>query len=397
MTPVDRIPLVLAVDERLRTTSICVGVAYGSRHDPAGRGGLAHMLEHLLMSAPVAGGTPLVQHIESRGGSANAETGLEHMLFYAQVDADDADEAAELLLGGVLGPALDEATLETERAAVLQELAAAEADPADVVQDAFLATLFPGHPLGRPVGGTTREVLALDLDAVTRGHREQFLTAPLAVAVVGPRLPGPLAALADGRSESAARAAAPAAPLAAVRAAEPAWPEGFGWVAVGGRSAGLADTNRHRYAVLANLLGSNASSVLYRELRVAAGLAYSFQAWDRGYTESGAWRVLIGVEAGNGPGAVDIVTRALARLAADGPTAADLDAARRHVRMALVLDTETPMEHARLLAMRALTRPAPWDVARELAEIAAVSADDVRRAAAELSAGLVAVVRPEAS
>ena len=92
MSAMSRMPVASVVDERLRTTSICLGVAYGARHDPENLGGLAHMLEHLLMAAPVDGKGPLVEYIERLGGNANAETGLEHMLFHAQVDAADADE-----------------------------------------------------------------------------------------------------------------------------------------------------------------------------------------------------------------------------------------------------------------------------------------------------------------
>ncbi|WP_405977650.1 M16 family metallopeptidase [Streptomyces sp. NBC_00158] len=393
MTPADRISVITAVDDRLKTTSICLGVAYGARHDPPDRGGLAHVLEHVLMSAPLPGVGPLVQHIEGLGGSANAETGLEQMLFHLQVDADDADQAVELLLRAVLAPELDTATLDTERAAVLQELAAAEADPMDTVQDAFLSALFPGHPLGRPVGGTVAEIAAMDLEGVARGHRDSLLTSPMTLAVVGPRVPRGLRATATApRATAASRTPVPLGPP---HRAEPVWPDEFAWVAVGGRSAGLTEGKRHHYTVLANLLGGHASSVLYRQLRVAAGIAYSFQAWDRSYVEAGAWRVMIGVESGNGPEAVAIVIRELDALATTGPTEADLDSARRHARMDLLRDTETPLEHARLLASRALFHEA-WDVDGELREIAAVTRDDVRAAAASLRDDLVTVVRPEA-
>jgi predicted Zn-dependent peptidase len=393
VTSVGRIPVVAAVDHRLKTTSLCLGVGYGSRHDPPGRGGLAHMLEHLLMSAPVGVGGPLVQHIERLGGNANAETGLEQMLFYAQVAAEDAERTLDLLLRGVLTPEPDVATLDAERTAVLQELAAAEADPADVVQDAFLAALFPDHPLGRPVGGTVPEIRGLDVDTVLRRHRELFLASPMALAVVGPGIPRMPADFSyDGRAAPKPR---PKIPLGPVRAVEPTWPDEFGWVAVGGRSPGLDDAGRQCYTVLAKLMGADACSLLYRELRVSAGLAYSFQAWDRGYAEAGAWRVLIGVESGNGAKAVDVVVRELDKLATDGPTGADLDTARRRARMSLVLDAETPLEHARLLAHRALGRPTAWDMERELSLIADVTRDGIREAAAHLRSCLVTVVRPE--
>ncbi|GAA0499003.1 pitrilysin family protein [Streptomyces sp. NPDC046215] len=395
MTPADRISVVTAVDGRFRTTSVCLGVAYGARHDPADRGGLAHVLEHLLMSAPVSGVGPLAQHIERLGGSVNAETGPEQMLFSAQVDADDADEVVDLLLRAVLTPELDAATFDTERAAVLREIEAAAADPMDTVQDAFLSALFPDHPLGRPVGGTAAGVAAMDLEGVRRVHRDALLTSPMALAVVGPRMPAGLNA--TGHAPPAAGTPRPPVLPGPARPAGPAWPDAFAWVAVGGRSTALTDTGRHRYTVLANLLGGHASSVLYRELRVGAGLASSFQAWDRGYTEAGAWRVLIGVESGNGPEAVAVVTRELDALATAGPTDADLEAARRHARMRLLRDTETPLEHARLLASNALSQDGPWDLDGELGKIAAVTRDDVRAAASALRDGLVTVVRPEAA
>lgn len=386
-----RLPVTTVVDERLRTTSICLGVAYGSRNDPPGRGGLAHLLEHLLLSAPVADVGPLVQHIDRLGGSANAETGLERMLYYAQVLAEDADEVIGLLLRSVLEPDVDPGTLASERAAVLQELAAARADPADVVQDAFLATLFAGHPLGRPVAGTDAEVSAIDMAALTAAHRSTFRRSPMVLAVVGPRPPRLPAGV-----EVIARPTAPftePTPLAPLRATEPSWPDSFGWLSLGGRSAARgADTGP--YAVLAQLLGGGAGSVLYRRLRVEEGMAYAFQSWDRAYTEAGAWRVLVGVEAGSGPKVADLVRGELERLAERGPTEQDLEAARRQERMRLFLDLESPAEHARLLATGLLQHPTGWQPGDELDRVLAVTAEEVREAAARICSDLVTVVRP---
>ncbi|OAR27153.1 hypothetical protein A8W25_02470 [Streptomyces sp. ERV7] len=183
------LPTIALLDERLRTTSICLAVRYGSRHDPAEHGGLAHLLEHTLMSAPLGGRPSFCEQVERLGGHANAETGLDIMLFYAQVHADDADEVARLLHQAVLRPELTDEVLDTERDAVLQELAAAQADPGDVVQDAFLSRLFPAHPLGRPVGGDVGQIRRITLPAVQEGHRTRFLTSAMTLVVTGPRLP----------------------------------------------------------------------------------------------------------------------------------------------------------------------------------------------------------------
>lgn len=389
------LPTIALLDERLRTTSVCLAVRYGSRDDPAEHGGLAHLLEHTLMSAPLDGRPSFCEQVERLGGNANAETGLDIMLFYAQVHADDADAVAALLHQAVLRPELTDAVLDTERDAVLQELAAAQADPGDVVQDAFLAQLFPGHPLGRPVGGDVEQIRRITLADVREGHRTRFLTSAMTLVVVGPRLPR-----LDGLGRTVAPAAAPA-PARALPplAPDPAvvWPDEYGWVCVGARSGAADDPGRRRFALLAQLLGDSPSSPLYRRLRNEAGLAYSFACWDRGYQEAGAWRVLVGVEPGNGGTVVGIVRGLLAELASAGPDPEDLAAARRQARMRMILDSESPLDQLRMVAQRSRAGTAEWSLAAELAALDAVDAEQVRAAAAEVLDGLTVAVRPEAS
>ncbi|MDT8912743.1 pitrilysin family protein [Amycolatopsis sp. PS_44_ISF1] len=390
-TPV--IPVVSVVDERLRSASICLAVDYGARHDPDGCGGLAHLLEHVLMSYRLPGGDSLSGHVARRGGEVNAETGLEHMLFHAQVLAEDLTEVLELLLRAVSTPEHAEDVLTAERAAVFQELAAAAADPADVVQDAFLAALFPDHPLGRPVAGSAGEITRLDGARLLAGHREEFLASRAVLAVVAPvAVTG--AGIGTGWVPAPAR---PARPLGPVAREPVAWPEEFSWVSVGGRSAARGDRRRHAFSVLAQLCASSSASPMYRQLRGEQGLAYSFHAWDRPYTEAGAWRVLVGTEPANCQSVVDTVTTTLAGLAEHGPAPDDLTDARRQVRGQLVFETERPLDHARLLAHRALVNGPQWSVEAELAAIAEVTAEQVRAAAAEIAGDLVVSARPTAS
>lgn len=387
-----QIPLVSIVDEKLRTASICMAVDYGARHDPAAQGGLAHCLEHLLMALPVADAGPLCEYVERTGGLANAETGLEHMLFHARVLAEDMDEVLALLVHAVTEPRYDPDVLESERNAVLQEMIAAAADPLDVVQDAFLADLFGDHPLGRPVGGTEAGIRKLDADAVRAGHRGGLLAGRMVIAVVAPRAPAGLPA---PEADLLARQPVPLGSVAA--ATGPRWPEGFAWVTVGGRSAARADPSRHRFQVLAQLLGASPASPLYRTLRSEKGLAYSFQSWSREYLEAGAWRVLVGADSENGKAVLDVVREVLGLLARHGPSEVDLADARRRVAGEIVRATETPLEHARLLALRTVVGGTAWSVCGELDAIRSVTAREVRAAAAQVLDSLVVTVRPEAA
>ncbi|MFI8101236.1 M16 family metallopeptidase [Streptomyces sp. NPDC086023] len=386
--------LIPAIDERLRTTSLCLAVASGSRDDPADRGGAAHLLEHLVMSVPMAGGASFSERVERLGGRTNAETGLEQTLYYAQVHADDADEVAGLLLRAFTAPDFTAAALDDEREVVFQELAAAAADPADVVQDAVLGALFPGHPLGRPVGGDPGQLRAVTLADVRAAHTA-LVSAPSTLVVVGPRLPRVLAGLPRGTRP------APKAP--ALPAPEPgpgavaAWPldADYCWVCLGARSPEAGSALRPVYTVLAQLLGSSPSSLLYRALRGERQLSYSFQAWDRGYREAGAWRVLVGTTPQQADEVVGTVRGLLAGLAADGPAPEDLAAARRQAEVSLLLDTEEPLEHARLTADRTAAGTRPWSLDAETAALRSVTAGQIRTAAAHVAERLLVTVRPE--
>lgn len=395
------VPVVSLIDERLSTTTVCLASRYGAQLDPLGQCGLAHVLEHVLMSTPVGSVPSLSEHVERLGGHANAETGVDRMLFYAQVHPDDAEEVVALLYQAVLQPRWLDGILEQEKRAVFQELAAAAADHSDVVQDAFLADFFPGHPMGRPVGGRKDDIERCDTASVAAAHEQRLLTSSLSVIVVGPRLPKtvdpevagmrPQTLAAIGSVPGTVPEVPPPPPPKPVR-----WSTEFTWLCAGARSVPDHDPRRPHYNVLAQLLGSSPSSLLYRKLRGEAGLAYTFHAWNRGYALTGAWRVLAGVEPGNGDAALAVIQGALDEVATRGPDPDDLASARRQARMHVLTSMDTPLDCARFLALRSSAADA-WSPTEEVARIDAVDSDDLRQAAAAIRDGFWATASPVAS
>jgi predicted Zn-dependent peptidase len=390
------IPARVIVHERLRTAAVCLGVAYGSRHDPQESGGLAHMLEHVLMSSPCQGTTGVAERVEWLGGEANAQTGIDTMLFTAHVQEEYLDEVLDSVMEAVLCPRWSEEHVEQERGAVQQELTAMQADPSETVQDAFLRQLFPGHPLGRPVGGSLVEVGRMSAERIASVHRSVLLGVPMVVTVVAPRLPRGLSAgerpLRAWRTDT--HRLAPLAPQArsAVR-----WPEEFSWVSIGSRAVPAGHSGAAAFQVLSTLLGDSPSSLLYQRLRRDQSLAYMFQSWYRGYAESGAWRTMIGLDPENGPAAVEAVLAALEQLADSGPEPAQLEAAVRKATTLLLQESEGPLGLATLTSSRILAAQGSWSLPGEAAALSAVSVQDVRRAAELILEAPQIVVRPEVS
>ncbi|MEU5539341.1 hypothetical protein, partial [Streptomyces sp. NPDC020362] len=131
--------------------------------------------------------------------------------------------------------------------------------------------------------------------------------------------------------------------------------------------------------------------------RPAHGLSYSFHTWDRGYREAGAWRLLVGAEASAAPRISSLVTDLLTTVAEQGPAADDFDAAVRQAEMTLILESESPLEYAKLIAERTCSAGHAWTVEDEITELHRVTVDDVRRAAAHVRRELLLTVRSVAA
>ncbi|WP_416974732.1 M16 family metallopeptidase [Streptomyces sp. 4F14] len=391
--------VVSLLDPNLETTSVCLSVGYGARLDPQGRCGVAHLLEHLLFSLPKAGRPSFAEWVERRGGTTNAETGLETMLFHAQVAAEDARETTAMMLDSVLDPVFDEQVFDLEREVVVKEMVTAAADPADLVQDVVFEKLFPGHPIGRPIGGRIDELRALTSADVEEEYRTRFLTGPMALVVVGPRpVDGIDDLLATFPDPGTASPFAPTLPLPAPDLTPPGTPgPDFAWTCFAGRSPALDGAGKEAYTVLSMLLGSSPSSLLYRKLRVEEALSYAFESWSRFYTEAGVWRLLVGVEPEAVGRLVEIVDGLLADLAEGRVPDEEFAVARRKAEMRLVTQGETPIERARLTALGIRGGTADWSLDQARAALRAVTPAQVARAAATLRGDLAVAVRPEAA
>jgi predicted Zn-dependent peptidase len=399
-TPYDRAPkesdaLLLTHKPWLKTTTICVGLARGSRDDKPGQSGAAHLFEHLIMSAR-GSGTAFTDLVEERGGTTNASSSAEKTLYYARVDNDDAAYVAAQLWRSMTNPQVTESDLSREKNNVVQEISAARADVSDVTQEAFLAELFGSHPLGRPVAGTLEDIAHFSLgDAQSFGAEE---------------LPSHYISVVGGIEPERIRDALPPESLVSVRTPLPAAhpishkssgtmqfeiPEGeeFVWIAIGGRGVPALHPKRSAYSVLSSILGASSASTLYRQLRDEAGIAYTFEAWPSYFSDAGAWRVLMGVEQRNAMQAIGIVERLLHRIADKGPTAQEHSIAVRQCVGEAQRDAEDPWQLAVNTVLSSDIGRRPWSPERECRDLRRVTPHDIRAAAANVVDDLVVTVR----
>jgi insulinase (Peptidase family M16) len=204
-------------------------VLAGSRFDPPGMEGVAHLVEHLVVRCSMGGGRL------AGAATVAAATAREYTDYHIVVRPGQV-AAAGRLLGAVFAPlAVPPRTLAGELSAVRRELAERLADDRWRLQEALFAGMWRGTRYAHSILGTPATLAALTPAAVRSWHAEHYLprSATLAVAAGDPA--GDLAALATvvGRWPSATaspRPAPPELPCRAISAAERAGPRrGFGF------------------------------------------------------------------------------------------------------------------------------------------------------------------------
>jgi len=387
-----------------RSATVGFWVAVGSRDEREGERGSTHFLEHLLFKGTATrSALDIAVSFESVGGEHNAATAKEYTCYYARVRDVDLDDAADVLADMVTSATLDPAEFETERGVILEELAMADDDPADVAGERLFESVFGEHPLGRPIGGSPESIRAADRDDVHRHYRANYRPRDLVVTVAGAvdhdrlveRLQAALertdwpteAASPVPRRATEAVVAVPAEPLTVVRR-----PLEQATVLLGLPGIAASDERRSSLAVLNSVLGGGMSSRLFQEVREKRGLAYSVYSFASSYSDAG----LFGLYAGCTPSNAGVVSRLmldeLDRLADDGITDDEHRRALGQLGGAAALALEDSDTRMNRLGRAELSLGEFVDLDTSLERIARVSADDVRQLAGLLRSGPLSTV-----
>jgi zinc protease len=162
----------------------------GTRDEPAGHGGVAHFLEHMMFKgSSLYGPGEIDRRTQALGGVNNAFTSHDATGYYFNFASDRWAEALRIEADRMSGLTLDPEQVASERQVILEEIAMYDSEPWEALETEVQARLFPGHPYGRPVLGTREELLATGGEELAGFHR-RFYRPDNAVLVVAGDLRG---------------------------------------------------------------------------------------------------------------------------------------------------------------------------------------------------------------
>ena len=340
-------------------------------------------------------------YLDRLGGELNAYTTKEEIVLHATVLKEDLGKAARLLFELATEATFPDGEIETERGVVLDEIISYKDNPAEDVYDKFEGMLFEGHPLGRPILGTTASVRKLKPDDL-RAFVKTFFTpdrmaftvvADIDEAVMEKRVLKLVEQLFGEIPGQAWNDAQPSVPPVI-----PGLPRNLPFsktvdkrnhevnAVIGNRAPSLYEQeDRITAAVLCNILGGTASnSLLNKELREKNGWVYGVECTYTQYADTGIAAISFGCDKPNLERCLTALDKILARLRNEPMSERTLKAYKKQLLGQLAISSDNG--EAQCLSMgKSLLAWGRIDTSSEMrARIEAVTPEALQKMAARI-------------
>jgi zinc protease len=179
--------VVVIPDHRAPVVTHMIWYKVGAADETPGKSGLAHYLEHLMFKGTAKNpGSTFSQAVTATGGEENAFTSSDYTGFFERVPRDHLKEMMAFEADRMTGLVLTDAVARPELQVVLEELNMRVANnPSAQLDEQMDAALYLNHPYHRPVIGWRHEVEKLNYQDALAFYRRFYAPNNAIVVVAG--------------------------------------------------------------------------------------------------------------------------------------------------------------------------------------------------------------------
>ena len=379
-------------DHSTPTVAVQMWYRVGSKDDPPGRSGFAHLFEHLMFKSTKRMPPETLDRLtEDVGGENNAFTTDDVTAYFESVPSHHLERLLWAEAERLSSLTVDEANFRTERDVVKEEFRQSVlAPPYGEFGEWIFKASFTKHPYQRPTIGNIEELDAASLDEVRRFHATFYRPDNAVLVVVGDFDPPDLQRWVDRYFGPIAK---PGTPIPRVSVKEPprtgertlrevsAKPP-LPALAVTYLAPPVGDPEAPVLEVLQQVLSGGESSRLYHSLVYEKELAQSAECTADLRTDLGLLIFELVLASGVEVAAARAALFDEIRRLSDAPVSdAELGTAKNQLLAEKLAELETNTGKAMALGEAAAVRGDPALVNADLARLEAVTADQVRAAA----------------
>jgi predicted Zn-dependent peptidase len=372
-----------------QAVSLGVWLEVGSRDEAVTENGLSHFLEHMAFKGTARRSAyDIALEIDQLGGLGNAFTTRENTCFHIKVLEGQTPQAVDLLIDIAIHPLCQPEDVERERTVILEEIAAQEDTPEELVQVHFAREFWRGCALGRSILGEAEDISRFSREDLLAYRRATYRPENIVVAGAGNLNHQNLLDLL-GPALEVFKNGAPS------RKREPATTHPGGYLfnreleqahlCLGTRGLPAGDEQRFVASLLHIILGGNMSSRLFQVIREELGLAYTIYSYLSFLKDTGLLEICAGVSPKNLPALLAAVNGELHRLKSAPVEKAELAAAKEYVKSSVILNAEDSEQRMLRLAKNEINFGHYIPLTDIIAGVEKVTADEVQ----ELARGLL--------
>lgn len=276
-------------------------VKAGTRHEKAGKEGIAHFIEHMLFKGTNKRKSfHILNRLEVVGGELNAFTSKEETCFHASIPAAFLERALELISDLTFNSIFPVKELEKEKEVVCDEIRTYQDNPGEQIFDDFESMLYKNNPLGNPILGTEQSVHHFNRNDLFQFISNNYFPSNMVLSIAAPADENKVMELA--KKYFGARKKNHTNKLVPFRGYKP---EQIKLVRhnsqchymMGKPAPSLHDKNRLTMALVNNILGGpGMNSKLNLGIREKYGYTYTIESGFNSYSDTGTFHVYLATD-----------------------------------------------------------------------------------------------------
>jgi zinc protease len=363
----------------------------GNSQDPPGKEGLANFITAMMdEGAADIKSEDYQERMEDIAMRMSYDDSKDSLYGSFETLSKNRDKAVELLKISVQKPRFDTDAVERIKQQLLANIAYADKDPEKVATREWYAQAFPKHPYGKPSNGTAETVSKITHDDLAEFHKRNFARDNLKVVAVGDITAAELGKILDdvfgalpAKADLLPVTKTEPVPGGSQKIIEMGVPQSVAIFGVGAMAR--KDPDFIAGFVVNHILGGGGfSAKLMEEVREKRGLAYSVYTYLQPYQHASILVGSVATKNASMAESLNIIRGEMKKMAENGPTAEDLQAAKDYLTGSYALRFDTNSKIASQLLGLMQEGFGPDYVENRNAMINAVTMDDAKRVAARM-------------
>ncbi|MFY9175364.1 MAG: pitrilysin family protein [Peptococcia bacterium] len=329
----------------VRSVAMGIWVGAGSRYENEDNAGITHFIEHLMFKGTEKRtATEIAEALDSVGGQLNAFTTKELTCYYAKTLDEHFPVALDVLSDMFFNSRFDPQAIEKERGVVEEEIKMYEDTPDDLIHDLFVQTVWPNHPLGKPILGTIESLEGIDRDKIMDYISNNYLPERIVISIAGniehkaiqEQVGQVFSKLKNDRKPKKLQ------PPVEDEAHISNLKKDTGQVQICLGTVGLSQHDERIYTVnvLNSVLGGGLSSRLVQAIREERGLAYTVFCYHTAFSDTGLFTFYAGTSPQKYDEVITLLLKEIDKVVKDGITEKELNKAKEQIKGGLFLGLE---------------------------------------------------------